>query len=352
MIKRLSTAALLVALLAGAVLAAAPGRLEARAFLADAFGVAGADLARLHDGRVITRTLGTANKREVATLGVIRVKVTPAYYVEQLRDIVSFKRSDAVLQVGTFSDPPVLQDVAAMTLEDDDLRQLGSCSVGDCGVRLSADGITRMRSIDWRAGNAHERANLVMRQLLVDYVAAYKKSGAAVSMRYADSRDGVAVGREARELAARDGAGWKHFPVLAGHVVDYAGGVVPGMIDVIYWSKEKVAARNVISITHLAIAAGEEPAPAEHAVASKQIYATHYFDASLGLTVLLRDEQAPAPATYVVYLNRSRVDMFGGFFGGVTKTIVTGKARGTVGDHLTLLQQRLERQFARPRPVG
>ena len=54
----------------------------------------------------------------------------------------------------------------------------------------------------------------------------------------------------------------------------------------------------------------------------------------------------PSPAIYVAYLNRSRIDMFDGLFGGVTRNIVSGKARGTVSDHLLQVQQRLEQQFS------
>ena len=54
------------------------------------------------------------------------------------------------------------------------------------------------------------------------------------------------------------------------------------------------------------------PAGLREAIASKQIYGTHYFDASLGLTVLVRDRSVSSPAMYLVYLNRSRVDIFDG----------------------------------------
>jgi hypothetical protein len=79
-----------------------------------------------------------------------------------------------------------------------------------------------------------------------------------------------------------------------------------------------------------------------YAIASKQIYAMHYFDASLGLTLLVRDPSAPFPATYVVYLNRSRIDLFDGLFGGVARRIAAGRARSLVAQQLA----RLQRSFA------
>ena len=82
-----------------------------------------------------------------------------------------------------------------------------------------------------------------------------------------------------------------------------------------------------------------------YAVASKQIYAMHYYDASLGLTLLVPDATAAEPATYVVYVNRSRIDLFEGVFGGMIRRIVAGRARGLVSEQLL----RLQRVLADPR---
>jgi hypothetical protein len=63
----------------------------------------------------------------------------------------------------------------------------------------------------------------------------------------------------------------------------------------------------------------------------------HYFDASLGLTLLVPDD-SPSPVTYVVYLNRSRIDVFEGVFGSLARRIVSSKARALVGSQLSRLQ--------------
>jgi len=53
------------------------------------------------------------------------------------------------------------------------------------------------------------------------------------------------------------------------------------------------------------------------------------------------DRSASSPATYVVYLNRSRIDLFDGVFGGLARRIVSGKARSLVGAQLSRLQRTL-----------
>ena len=258
-----STAALLIviALAAPCSLAARAGG-AGRTFVTDTFNVTPADWVRIQAGRVVTRTLHATNSREVATLGVVRMKITPEYYVSQIEDIATFKKSDQVLQVGRFSSPPVRSDVAAMTVEDADIRALRSCRPGDCDIRLPAAAIERIRrEIDWRRPDARERAHQLLREILVDYVAAYTKTGVAASMRYADTGTHLDTAREAREVAAIDEGGWKRFPELGRHVLDYQGTPAPGISDLIYWSKEKVASRQVVSVTHLAIAHGRRARP-------------------------------------------------------------------------------------------
>src|SRR5678815_5583891 len=128
---RLTFAALIVALTGLAVPVAATTS-SARTFLMTAFHLSAAEMERLNADQVISRTLDVQNRREIGTLGIVRVKTTPSTYVERLADIASFKRTGDVLQVGKFSNPPQLQDVASLTLDDADLKRLRECRVDDC----------------------------------------------------------------------------------------------------------------------------------------------------------------------------------------------------------------------------
>ena len=76
----------------------------ARTFLMTAFHLSAPEVARLDRGEVLSRTLDVKNRRELATLGIVRIRTSPSNYVDRLADIATFKRSDDVLQIGTFSD--------------------------------------------------------------------------------------------------------------------------------------------------------------------------------------------------------------------------------------------------------
>jgi hypothetical protein len=323
----------------------------ARTFLETSFSLTNADFGRINRGLVVSRTLPVSDPREVGTLGIVRVKVTPEFYVERLADIAHFKRDEAVLQIGVFSNPPTLQDVGALTLDDADIRSLRGCRIGDCEMQLSAEAIDRFQQeLDWRRVDAQQHANSLMRQILVDYVTEYQKTGAAASMQYADQPTPLNLEHEFVSLVESEHGAGRQFPMLWRHLFEYPSAGTPGAVDVVYWSKEKVGRRTVASVTHLAISRTAGDLPTDYAVASKHIYGTHYFDASLGLTLLLRDRSGSSAATYVAYVNRSRVDAFGGVFGSVTRKFVTSRARSTVSDNLARLQLMLEREFAASAP--
>jgi hypothetical protein len=316
----------------------------ARAFLTTAFGITSEDLARVDTGQVVSRTLSAHESREVATLGVARIRATPDFYVDRLTDIVNFKRDEAVVQIGTFSNPPHLTDVAGLTLDAWDVDRLRECRVNDCGLQLSADAIDRFnKEMDWRRGDAEQQAGRLMQQILVEYVARYRQGGTTGAMQYADQSRPLMPGDEFSALLNADAGTWEQFPALRRHLLEYPKDT-PGTTDIVYWSKERVSRRLVVSVTHLAIAR-TMIGPAAYAIASKQIYSSHYFDASLGLTVLV-PEAEPAPM-YVVYLNRSRVDVFKGMFGGIARRIVTARARTLVSELLGKLQQRMDGEFVR-----
>jgi hypothetical protein len=313
----------------------------ARAFLTGTFHLSRTDIVRLDAGQVVSRTLDTNHSREVATLGIVRIATTPEKYVERLADIATFKRTEDVLQIGTFSDPPQIADVAALTLDEGDARRLQVCRVDDCDVQISAEAIQQFaRTVDWGTADAPQRATSVMRQLLVDYVTRYREVGTAALMEYADASPRLNLGREFASLVDSDRVALAELGDLREHLLKYPTDRGRA-IDVIYWSKERVYKRPVISATHLAIMGHADDSPVRFAIASKQIYAMHYFDASLGLTLLVPDRQASSPATYVVYLNRSRIDLFDGVFGGFGRRIVSGKARSLVGAQLSRLQRML-----------
>jgi hypothetical protein len=59
------------------------------------------------------------------------------------------------------------------------------------------------------------------------------------------------------------------------------------------------------------------------------------------LTVALDAEEAK-PGMYLVYLNRSRIDLLGGFFGGLRRAILRGRLRDGVKKNVAEVARKLE----------
>lgn len=322
----------------------------ALAFLQTNFSLSDADLRALEQYRPVSRTLDASDGREVATLGVTRLRVPAEFYVDQLRHVAEFKRNASVLQIGVFSTPARMEDVDGLTLESADIDALERCRPKACDVQLSADAMRRVR--DEAAGSSSNRAaaiNRAMRGVLVDLVTGYRRGGDAALMTYADDDRPVSVGAEFRAMVDARPAILQRFPPLDQHMRQYPEGPDAAADDIIYWSKERLGPRVILSVTHLAITCVIDREPERFIAASRQLYGSHYFDASLGITILLDDPGHPSAGSYLVYVNRSRLDALGGFFGAVKRLIVRSRTRSAMSTSLAEARDLVERRFVAAR---
>ena len=107
------------------------------------------------------------------------------------------------------------------------------------------------------------------------------------------------------------------------------------------------ARKPVISATQVTIVRPDRGRLPEVVVASKQIFATHYMDASLSITALVKDGESQR---YLTYVNRSDIDVVNGFFGGLVRSILQRRVRNEAPGILIGLRERLE--SGDPPPVG
>jgi len=314
-------------------------------FVSEWFGLSRHQLMALRDGRAIVRSLPATDDREITSVGVIMVHVTPDDYVEQLRDITAFKRSDIVPQVGTFGVAPAIRDVERLTLPDDDRRDLAQCRRGRCDVQLPADAMERIsRSVAWNTLEEAEQVNTAFRAEIVRIANNYLKLGEGGMPVYHDTPVTTSTAVEFRAMAWDEPALLRQFDSLSEHFRRFPRRTA-GVEDLLYWSREKVGRAEVISLTHLAIQALSDRAPVAFIAASRQVYSTHYFDASLGITLLLSEPALPG-STVVVYANRSRLDVFGGLLGPMKRSMAASRSRAAIEKVLTALRGRVERRAA------
>ena len=331
-------------------LEAQPAVEELRPFLVKYAHFSRADFANLDRGRAVAKALDSTHPAELAVVGVVRLNVPSMFFLERFRDIAAFKKSEEVLQIGKFQMPPRPVDIEALTLDSDDLDALRKCKPGNCGLRLPATMIERFRTeVSWSSPDYAKRANELFRQMLVEYVNEYVEKGDDVLVDYHDKKDPVRLADGFRSLLGASPYLSEYAPELFHYLTEFPREKPQGVEEFIYWSKEKLSHRPVVTITHVTIYKVTRGNTNSIVIASKQIYANHYFEGSLGLSVFVEAQGALAPGAYLMYLNRSRVDLLHGIFSGLRRLLVKGRLLDKFPKYLEGIRDRVKVEYQTPK---
>jgi hypothetical protein len=335
--------------LAAAALLASDGRssatsqsnVEPFAFLAPEVVVSTSDRRRLDRDETIVRTL-RGDDGQVAVFAATRLKAPPEALVTWTRAIEELKRSKFVLAARRFSDPPALSDLDSLRLDPGDVERIRQCKPGDCAVKLSAPEIESLSRVASGAGaDRDDPVQAAFKRVVLARVNAYRAAGLAGLPPTVDRSKPARLDEAFAAILARSPY-LMRVPNVARWLEAYPGTADRSIESFFYWSKESYGSgKPVISVTHVGIARPEPDrgAPAV-LVSGKQILATHYQGGSLGLTMVLRDGRTNV--TYLVYLNRSRVDVVTGFFGGLVRGLLEGRLEREAPQIIRGLRARLE----------
>jgi hypothetical protein len=270
---------------------------------------------------------------------MVRLATPAEMFLQSFRENMTRKSNDAILEIGKLSNPPSLDDFRGLTVEDRDIEDLRQCVVGDCRLKLSAPMIQRLQEkVDWAGANYRTEVTQLLRQMLVEYVRDYLARGDGALIRYEDKAKAISVADEQRELIASSS--------FSSLFEDRNGSVKPQLTlvdDAIVWSKIKFGLKPVLAINHILIYKSAQQHGAQILIASKQIYANHYFDSSLALTAFMT-LPGQNPGSYLFYENRSRVDGLAGPFGKLKRSIIEDKAVSSLRSILNQSQLSLAAQ--------
>lgn len=302
--------------------------------------IVGADeRGRLDRGETLVRVLG-GGTNEVAIFAAVRVRVDGHRLSSWVREIAQLKKSTFVEAIERFSDPPQLEDLSALTLDDEDLQAIRQCRPGDCGLKLAASEIDTLRRVAAAQGDRKDALQDAFRHLMLERVRRYLADGQVALSPYADRDEPVSLATAFSSIVQHSPYLTERLPAFAEYLERYPLVPAPGVESFIYWSKERLAGKATVSATHISILRpGDEVSP-EVLVAGKQIFATHYMDGSLNLTAVLGGSSETY--RYLVYLNRSRVDILGRWFGGLARMMIERRVKGEASEVLQGLRRRLE----------
>ena len=294
--------------------------------------------ADLHAGRPVTKLLNSDPAKEVAVFGAVWINAAPSAYAAAVRDIEQFEKGPSFRATKKIGAPPRLDDFAAMTIPDDDFKDLRSCRVGECSLKLSQSTIERVRrEVDFSKPTAKAAVETMMRQLALDYVKAYLDGGNSRLAVYRDSERPTFVAQETRSMIEGLPSLSQFLPELNRYLLDFPSATLAGSESFVYWQEATFGLKPTIRINHVVIA----EQPTQVVVASKLLYASHYFWTALELRVLVADP-ARGPGAWFVSVNRSRSDGLTGFTGRLIRGKVRSEAQSAMTTILRVTKTRLE----------
>ncbi len=293
---------------------------------------------------VFAKILTNVHKGELAAAGAVRIPVSLDFFVEQFRHIETFKNEPEVVGIGKLSDPPTEADLAKVTLGNKDEETLAGCRPGKCGVKLSDEMITRLHAAASHGGATQMEAEF--HKILLDFLTRYMAQGTLAMIAYHDMTPAVETGRRFQELLAEYGWLERLAPKMYQTLRQSDPPPHGDPNQFIYWSKESFGLKPVLSLTHIVIGRATIDGSRWAFIASKQIFADHYFEASLGLTIIHEESAGPNPMISLAYFNRSMTDGLKGWFASLQRSIIERKVRGAVGKNLTQMRDRLKKSYS------
>ena len=308
------------------------------------------DYTRLKAGEALVELLPAAAK-EVAVRAATRIDAEPMRLIEWTRRVEELHKGRYVDAVKRFSNPPQIDDLDTLTLEDEDLTDLRRCRPGKCAVKLDDGEIMRIRAAIAAAGADWKSAvQETFRRIVLARAEQYLAEGHTPSAAYHDGRKTVLLDSEFAAIASDVALTYPRLFPLTNYLSLYPKGEAIDVESFLYWSKESLGAKPIVSVIHVAMIESRDPRIRETLVAKKQVYASHYVLASLSFMAI--GASTDGANRYLVYLNRSRSDVFDGLFGGFIRRTIARRLRAEAPQALHALRSRLETEPPAVRAAG
>ena len=309
------------------------------AFLQPWFEVQREDRQKLAQRGVVVRGLPSSDE-QIGIIAVCAVAISPDAFVARVRTPGGLNGGQSV--GGRFDDPPVLENLARLSLDEGDLDRLRRCRPGDCRLNLGDDEISAVQQAFATAPRgASAEVNQVFRRVVLDRVRRYKSGGLEALPEYHDRSEPVRPAVIFSEIIRQTPYLKTHVPRVAAYLERFPVGETDGAESSLRWSRVMMNQKAVVMVSHLSIVR-PEPGPRVPAVllASKQVYASRYMNGELSLTMLFAG--AAGSSTYLVHVDRSQLDELKGTLSGLKRALIERGVKQEAASALAALRNRLE----------
>ena len=345
----IATAVLLVLLLFpfdGGGIQATDNLAEPNRFFHDFIGLNEDQIRAIREGKAIAKILDSPTADQVFVFGSVYINSTPERYLKFASDIDALRKLPSYIALQKFSDPPEISDLTGFTMDEEDFKELKNCRAGHCQVQLPTEAMEEFQhSVNWSAPDAGDQANHLAQQMVLQALLNYEQGGNAALGTYRDKKHPSVVAETFASLLSRSKALPVYLPELREYLLNYPKADSSGIRSGFYWEKVNFGLKPTLRVVQAIIYQGKSPQQPECAVAVKQLYASHYFESALDLTVCVKQDEHPAnPGFYLITMKGSQQAGLTGLKGGIVRKVAVDKTRSSLEKALASIKQKLESQ--------
>jgi hypothetical protein len=199
------------------------------------------------------------------------------------------------------------------------------------------------RSVNWSAPDATEQANHLAQQMALQALLNYKQGGNEALGTYRDKNHPAVVADTFDSLLSRSKALPVYLPELREYLLNYPKAKSSNIESQFYWEKVNFGLKPTLRMVQVVVYRGKSPTEPAYAVAVKQLYASHYFETALDLTVCAKATQRPdSTGFYLITLKGSQQAGLTGLKGSIVRKVAVDKTRSSLEKALISVKQKLE----------
>lgn len=313
-------------------------------FLREYVGLHDDKIAAIRNGKAVATILESRTTDEVFVFGSVYIRSTPEKYLRFASDADELRKLPNYLALRKFSDPPQLSDLEGFTLEPDDIKQLKNCEPGRCDVQMPSEAMDSFKqSVNWSAPDVTDQVNRLGQKMALEALQRYIQGGNAALGTYRDKDHPTELGEAFRSLLSRSKALPVYLPEVDRYLLDYPRAPSENIQSMFYWEKVNFGLKPTLRIVQGIVYRGPRPTDPAYAIAEKQLFASHYFETALDLTVCVRDPENPErPGFYLITLKGSQQAGLTGLKGGIVRKVAVDRTRSSLERALQATKQKLE----------
>ncbi len=310
-------------------------------FFREVVGLGEAQINAVRSGKALAKVVESHTPDEVFVFGAVYVDGSADGYLKLASDIDGLRKLPGYLAIQSFSDPPQLSDLDGFALDERDINALHNCKAGHCEVQLPTEAIVDFqRSIDWSAPDVGDRVNRRARHMALQALLDYMQGGNSALGAYRDKNHPAEVAETFNSLLAQCEALPVYLPELHLYLLDYPKAMSNNVQNAFYWEKVNFGLKPTFRIVHRIVYKQPNAKDPVYGVVEKQIYASHYFQSALDLTICVKDAQRTG--FYLITLKGSKQAGLTGLKGSIVRKVALDRSRSSLERVLVTIKQKLE----------